>query len=487
MPGNWRKGFSKDQVVQRVRPEQTDGELNNPHRGLVTFQRFAGDPLMLYLFDKARSTWGAPPGAEAMEAEGAQYFIDGRPAPGSILPIGPMPDETSYLPCRVAYCRWAWRLLEPERGRVRFDIIDRALETAASRGQTLQLRTQPFIGPGLYRVPEWYWKTGAASDPAASRPDYPAPDHNDPRYLECWGEHIRALGVRYDGDERLESFDLSYGGGCGEGGGNSTPDTAARLAEIYMDAFRRTPLLIQLGTEGGRHASELRQGRIGWRADCLGDVHMEGNGVVPDGLNWNHMNDIYPAEVARAGVVDAWRHAPVSWESGWSVAYWRARGWDIDWILDQALKYHPSTLNVKSMHIPADWIGRFRAFCRRLGYRFHLQQMLLPLESRPGRECEVSAVIDNQGVAPIYRPYSFALRFSQGDTHRIVRLTQDIRTWLPNLTWFSERFVFPSGLVPGEAKVSCSIVDASDKPVVRLAIKSVDADGWHRLTSIDVV
>lgn len=484
---NWREGYRKDQVVQRVRPEHTSDYLNNPHKGLVTFQRFAGDPLMLYLFDKTRGTWGAPIGAEEMEAEGTQYFVNGRPAPGADRPIGPMPDETNYLPSRVAYCRWAWRLLEPERGKIRFDLIDRALQTAAARGQTLQLRTQPFIGPALYQVPEWYWQTGATRDPAASRPDYPAPDHNDPHYIECWGNHIQALAARYDGDERLESFDLSYGGGCGEGGGNCTPETAARLAEIYMEGFRRTPLLIQLGTEGGRHASQRRQGRIGWRADCLGDVHAEGRGIVPDGLNWNHMYDAYPAEVDRCGVTEAWRQAPVSWETGWSVAYWHARGWDIDWILEQALKYHPSTLNVKSMYIPRDWMDRLRAFCQRMGYWLHLQQMMLPLEAWAGAACEMSAVIDNKGVAPIYRPYAFALRFSQGATHRVVRLKQDIRTWMPDLTWFGESFVFPAGLRPGEAKVSCAIVDARERPAVRLAIRAVDTDGWHPLTSMGIV
>ncbi len=486
MAGRWRDRFGPSEEFQRVRPEHTSEYLNNPHKGLVSFQRFAGDPLMLYLFDKGQGTWGAPEGAEEMEGDGAQYFVNDQPAPGSDRPIGPMPDDTNYLPSRVAYCRWAWRLLEPERGKIRFDVIDRALETAAARGQTLQLRTQPFI-TRLYTVPGWYWETGATSDQAASQPEYTVPDHNDPHYIEYWGNHIRALGQRYDGDERLESFDLSYGGGCGEGGGNCTPETAARLADIYMDSFRRTPLLIQLGTEGGRYAEQQRQGRIGWRADCLGDVHTDGGGSAPDGLNWNHMHDMYPSEVGQCGVTGAWRHAPVAWETGWSVAYWHAKGWDIDWILDQALKYHPSTLNVKSMYIPPDWVDRMRAFCQRMGYWLHLQQMILPLEVRPGQEFPVSVVIDNKGVAPLYRPYRLALRFSQNDTHRVVCLRQDVRQLLPDLTHFRERFLFPAGLQPGEAKVSLGMVDSRERPVVRLAIKAMDADLWHPLTSVDVL
>jgi hypothetical protein len=41
--------------------------------------------------------------------------------------------------------------------------------------------------------------------------------------------------------------------------------------------------------------------------------------------------------------------------------------------------------------------------------------------------------------------------------------------------------------VPGAALVSCGIVDDANKPVVRLAVKDVDSEGWHPLTYIDVV
>ena len=127
------------------------------------------------------------------------------------------------------------------------------------------------------------------------------------------------------------------------------------------------------------------------------------------------------------------------------------------------------------------------AFSQRLGYWFHLQQMTLPLEARAGATCVVTAVIDNKGAAPIYRPYRLALRFSQGTTHKVVRLREDIRRWMPDLSWFEEEFIFPAGLACGEAEVSCAIVGDDGKPAVRLALKAVDADGWHPLTRVDVL
>jgi hypothetical protein len=152
---NWREGYRKDQVVQRVRPEQTSDYLNNPHKGTATFQRFNGDPLIPTLA-WCDDLWTAPAGANAMEAEGVRSW-DG--------PFNPDLHNDRYPPSRVAYCRWAWCILEPEKGKIRFDLIDRALETASARGQTLQLRTQPQVGP--YECPSWYWELGAKADPLA--------------------------------------------------------------------------------------------------------------------------------------------------------------------------------------------------------------------------------------------------------------------------------------------------------------------------------
>ena len=41
----WRKGFSANQTIQRVRPRESKECILNPHKGTATFQRFNGDPL----------------------------------------------------------------------------------------------------------------------------------------------------------------------------------------------------------------------------------------------------------------------------------------------------------------------------------------------------------------------------------------------------------------------------------------------------------
>ena len=454
----WRDAFGPEEVIQRVRPRVSTVDLCNPHKGTTTFQRFNGDPLY--------------PGLIWDDSKGPETFP---PFDGNLK--NPMYPDTT-----ISYCRWLWSVIEPEKGRFRWDFIDGALEAARVRGQTLQVRIQPYI----LDMPAWYWQLGG-TPMAESEPGRREPEHNDPAYLRHWGDLIRAFGERYDGHPDLESFDIAYGGGCGEGGGNATPETAAKLVDVYLGSFRKTQLVSMLGTPGCKYGSTTGR-NLGWRADCFGDLRRAiAPGAVPDDLCWCHMIDAYPREVVQCGLRDAWRKAPVTLETCWTVGYWFERGWDIDWILDQGLKYHLSVFMPKSSYIPEPWREKIEAFNRRMGYRFVLRQMVLPLEAKPGQRIRFEMFVDNVGVAPIYRPYRLAFRFLQGREAHIVLSKADIRQWMPDHTWFSEEIEFPPALQRGETKVDLGIVDEATKPKVKFAIQQVTEDGWHPLTSMDVV
>jgi hypothetical protein len=443
-----------------VRPRESFAHLGNPHKGTTTFQRFNGDPLY------PANRWNdrvAP--------------VEFKRRRGSLR-------NKRYPDTTIAYCRWIWSVIEPEKGTFRWDIIDGALRTARERGQTLQLRIQPYASDDL---PEWFWEAGGVRQRRATSYGFREPDANHPAYIKHWSGVIRAFGKRYDGHPDLESFDIAYAGPWGEAGGNSTGATAAKLVDVYLRSFRKTQLLAMLGTHGCGYAAKQRAG-IGWRADCYGDVHEDGRGVVPDHLCWNHMYDAYPKEVARHGVGDAWRAAPVTFETCWTVGHWHEQRWDIDWIVEQGLKYHVSVFMPKSCYIPEEWADKIDDFNRRMGYRFVLRQMLLPLEAKPGRRIAIEVWMDNVGVAPIYRPYRFAYRFRQGGKTEVIHSRQDIRTWMPDHTWFSERITFPRWGKPGSVKVDVGLIDAeTDTPKVKLAIDDVRPDGWHPLAMMDVV
>lgn len=455
----WRDGYGPKEVAQRVRPHEEFGYIDNPHRGTQTFQRFNGDPLY------PTEIWN--------DSVGPVKFRSFHGDPKTLK-------NKKYPPTTSSYCRWLWSVIEPEKGEYRWDIIDGALLASRQRGQTLHVRIQPYI---LKDMPSWYWKKGGVIRDGEAGKERKEADANSPAYLKHWGDLIRAFGKRYDGHPNLEAFDIAYGGPCGEMGGNANEESSTKLVDVYLNSFKKTQLVSMIGTSGCRYGVKTGK-NLGWRGDCFGDLRVNAKGV-PSGLSWNHMYDEYPHFLHADGVQEAWRTAPVTLETCWTVGHIKNQGWDIDWILEQGLKYHPTFFMSKSCAIPEAWKDKIDVFDRKLGYRFVLRQFILPLEAKPGQKIEFNMFIDNVGVAPIYRPYRLALRFRQGKTVVVVPSTQDLRRWMPGIYWFSEKVKLPSQLKAGEVKVDVGILDIeSDVPKVKFAIQEIDADGWHPITSM---
>jgi hypothetical protein len=476
----WRDAYSEKQVVQRIRPPRTDAYLPNPHRGTTTFQRFQGDPLY--------------PGFSWSDTHGPVEFPH----------VARIADNAQFIPrTTLTYCRWPWSWLEPEKGKFRWEIIDGTLKTARARGQTAQLRFQPYTArvdhaedsrhrhPPIssVNVPDWFWDSGASwIDQGANARN--EPDINDAKYIGHFGDFVRAFAARYDGHPDLESIDIAYGGKWGESGGNATDATAECLVGIYTEHFRRTPLLAMIGTPGCRIASRSAGDRsrpIGWRADCYG--HWSNNTdspEVPYGASWNHTFDMYPEAIAD-GLTDLWKTAPVTMETCWTVAGWAMYGYDIDRIIEDGYRYHTSVFMPKSVFFPERMLEKLIVFDKRIGYRYELRQILLSIEAKRGATIRAEVLLDNVGCAPIYRPYRLALRLKQGKKTWVVPFAADVRTWLPGQTFFREELAVPAGLQPGEAAVAIGIVDHRDAPRVWFAIDDKLDDGWHPLTSVDVV
>jgi hypothetical protein len=476
-PEKWRTQFAKHEVIQRVRPKEFKGYLANPHRGTATFQRFNGDPLYPgeRWSDAVAPVEFTPLAGVAHPPPGEAPSSSAQPG-AATLHNGPYPDTT------VSYCRWVWSVIEPEKGKYRWDIIDGALKAARERGQTLEARLQPSAGSAPY--PAWFWETGAKRMSRGRRAE---PDFNDPLYVQHWTDLIRAFAARYDGNPDLESFDVAYAGSCGETGGNSTPATSEKLVDAYLDGFKKTQLIGMLGTHGCKYAMTRRPG-IGWRVDSFGDIHVSGSPDVPPGMDWNHMYETYPRSLVQSGAEDAWKTAPVILETGWTVGYWKQQGWNIDWILEWGLRNHCSVFMPKSCAIPAEYKDKIEEFSNRLGYRFVLRQATFPLEARPGDPIQFDVYVDNMGVAPIYRDYKLALRFTQDKTVEVVRFAEDLRRWLPGQKWFTEKPEFPKSLKPGIVKIDMAIVEAaSNKPIVQFASEGYGADGWLPLRYMDVL
>src|SRR5215813_3770051 len=146
-----------------VRPKEIQDVLVNPGMGITTFQRFNGQE-------------PNPP---------LKWSEIG---PEKKLPQAAM--KPDFPDTSVSYCRWYWNVLEPERGKYNWAIVDLAIEEARSHGQKLAIRLMPYSNQDP--LPEWYRNSGAKRANKDSDQDGKIwqPDFSDPFYLKYWSELV---------------------------------------------------------------------------------------------------------------------------------------------------------------------------------------------------------------------------------------------------------------------------------------------------------
>ncbi len=439
-----------------VRPQEIDDVLVNPGIGFMTFQRFNGDRLNEGL------KW----------TEG--YPIEYQPLRGTL-------ENENHPMTSIAYFRLYWKFLEPEQEKYRWELIDKALATARERGQTLMLRIAPYgTGPDN-DVPDWYRKLAGEEPEEKRRIPKWRTDPENPLYVKHFTAMVRALGARYDGHPDLESVDLSIVGAWGEGAGSDLLSEPVRraLVDAYIDSFRKTPLVMLL-TDEKTNKYGLSRAHVGWRVDCLGDM----GGFNP---NWSHMNDYYPQAIIHFGMRDAWKKAPVTLEVCWVMQHWLNQGWDVDYIIDQSLKWHISSFNAKSSPVPRQWQPQVERWLKRMGYRFVLRKFTYPSEVTQNGKLAFTSWWENKGVAPCYRRFPLALRLTSDRATAVLPTEADITTWLPGDNLYDGAVFVPPDLAPGDYDLDLAILDArSGEPKVKLAIAGLKSDGWYHLGRIRV-
>ena len=123
-------------------------------------------------------------------------------------------------------------------------------------------------------LPEWYRKSGArrANNDSSKDGKIWQPDFSDPLYFKYWSAIVIEAGKRYDGHPDLDSVDISTVGYWGEGWSDYMPEFAVqrKLIDVYLKAFRKTPLLMNFD-EPEALAYGTSRG-AGWRFDCVGDM-----------------------------------------------------------------------------------------------------------------------------------------------------------------------------------------------------------------------
>lgn len=457
-----------------VRFNETNDVLTNPGIGFTTFQRFNGD--------KSNEGVGWTEGNP----------IDYQNFNGNLV-------TKDYPMSSIAYFRVYWKFLEPEAGKYNWEMIDNVLKTAHERHQTLLVRIAPY-GDGSLKnndVPAYYRAmVGEKNEWMTSGRGWRV-DAEDPRYALYFGKMIKEFGKRYDGHPDLESVDLSIVGWWGEGVGSDrlSKKTRESLVNAYTGNFKKTPLIMLL-TDEKTNKYALSQANVGWRVDCIGDLGFWPNNKGVPG--WTHMHDYYPQGIINFGMKDAWKKAPLSFEVCGTIKSWKGekgsceycQGYtidDVNYIIDETLKWHISSFNAKSSGVPEEWQPLIDRWLKKMGYRFVLRSFSYPEFAAPGAKINFKSWWDNKGVAPIYKKYLLAIKLKNDKRSEVILTNADINSWFPGDNLYDDAIVVPREMPAGTYQMQIGIVDRqSHEPKVQLANKGRDAEGWYTVGNIEV-
>ncbi|MCX7886591.1 MAG: DUF4832 domain-containing protein [Verrucomicrobiae bacterium] len=423
------------------------------------------------------------------------------------------PNLPPWIPSTVHYARWSWAELEPTPGALNTEFLDNALRETRAAGQKLAFRImccssrkdRPYH-------PAWLKAAGGRELTADLRSvsPLPIPDFDDPLTLDLHLQFIQRLGQRYDGHPDLDHVDLGSIGWWGEwhlSGSKTaklpTVPNCMKVVDAYLAAFKKTPLLMLIGAPVPCLQHAIAHG-AGWRADCLGDM----GGFSK---KWNHMRDYYPPRVKNPRIQQAWKTAPIAWESCWDIRKWTEERWPLRYIFNYALAFHASLFNNKSAPLPnADHLRpELERFLRKLGYRLLLLELAHPASAKPGTNLRLSMKWQNTGSAPCYKPYRLAYKLTDTNNFNRTFLSSiTVNHWLPgSVELDTEEFLkdpkepppgpvytvdddlpLPANLPAGQYTLSVAVVaPETASPVVKLAIKGRDPDGWYPLSKIRIL
>lgn len=416
----------------------------------------------------------------------------------------------SWIPSRVSYFRWAWDRYEPEQGKIDTEFLDDYLKQSREAGQTLAFRVMTTY-PGRKNYPDWLKNIGGKIDyvtvfiDGKNHTENPVPDFDDPLVLRVHIDFIKNLGAIYDGHPDLDHVDLGSLGWWGEWHLSGTKDvkmpsveTQKKIIDAYVDAFRKTPLVIPIGAgrfEMLKYAVELG---VGWRADCFGDMNY-------------HMPRYYTQALASNNALNAWKRAPVAWESCWEAKKWVAEKWPLRFIFNYGLALHGSVLNNKSATLPEgeEVKAEIIRFLKRLGYRFVLKELAHPAKVKAGKILDLNMKWQNTGSAPCYKPYRLAYKLSADSgtakEEKVIAGNITADQWMPGdmvlnvqeylknpvdlpdgeIFNIKDSIALPGDLKPGKYRLSVGITGVDTiKPALQIANKGRDSNGWYPLSYI---
>ncbi|RUT41395.1 DUF4832 domain-containing protein [Paenibacillus anaericanus] len=435
-----------------VYPTITDEVLTNPGIGFIVAPGLMGDP------EEVHDNRGE-------KKEKYKFSIDSQ--------------TYNHPDSKVNFCSVRWREIEIEKGVFRWEVLEEKLNYSKSLGCTAVVRCSPYALSEEDDIPLWF----RAEEP--EQPEFPfwRVDPNTSNYVEYWSSFIKNFAAHFDGHPVISSIDLTIVGAWGEGGGTEflKAEAIEQITDAYLDGFKVTPLQALLHDPLSSKIITDRKAKVGFRVDCLGDM----GGFHGD--KWSHMNDFYPQNIQNFGMADAWQNAPVLFEACWHMNDWYVQGWDIDYIIQETLKWHISSFNSKGTTVPEPWKEKVEQWLKKVGYRFELRKLTYDSTVKAGEHLAITGLWANVGVAPIYNHYPLVMRLVGKDQTYILQSNEDIRLWLPeeDILW-EESFLIQSDVLEGEYILQLGIETGVEEiGNIKLAIEE-NVDGYYPLGSISI-
>lgn len=230
---------------------------------------------------------------------------------------------------------YTWAELEPREGEYRWDIIERDLEPWAQAGKKcwIEIGTasrRDFVGDRV--TPGWLFGKRVPKIQGESTAGYPVFWH--PRYLELWGNFIRALAKKFDGDPRLEFVSASgYSQGV-EPNLSARRDNAALMEQwkkAGFDGFTPSGVYLNKAVKPilTIFADTFRKTRVAVSIHVRSDFDWAMNEFAAD-MNFILLSNGMNVRVAGARSRQAWRERREKLDAKVGYAEWAPPGRETD-------------------------------------------------------------------------------------------------------------------------------------------------------------
>ncbi len=379
---------------------------------------------------------------------------------------------------KITYSGFRWKDLEPQNGVCNFTQVDERLQIAADMGWHSILRVAPYALEEKDDIPCWlremypenpefiFWKI----DPCTTE------------YSYYWARFITEFAKRYNGHPNIAGVDMAIVGAWGEGGGTEymPDDKILPIVKAYTQGFSKTHLHALLHDERSVELIRKQNSPVGYRVDCLGDM----GGF--HGEEWSHMLDFYPQNIQNFNMGEAWEQAPIVFEACWHMNDWYLQGWDIDYIIDESLKWHISSYNSKQTTVPKAWKSKVERWVKKMGYRYEIHKIVYESSIKHTDTIKVELLLTNTGVAPCYWRYNPVLKLENSESCYILQCSADNTKWLPD----EDRIVILETAVPSEISAAnynlFFAFPTQNNDTFQLAIKGRDENGFYSIGELSI-